>query len=99
MSSAEMVTLSACETALGKIANGDDVVGFTRAFFFAGASSIVSSLWKVDDQATATLMQQFYRNLATQDKRLALKNAQRYVRDNVNPHPYYWGAFQLSGIN
>lgn len=94
---ADLVTLSACETALGKVANGDDVVGFTRGFLYAGTSSIVSSLWKVDDQATSILMQQFYRSLKETDKRSALRTAQLKVKDTYNAHPYFWAAFQITG--
>ena len=94
---ADLVTLSACETALGKVANGDDVVGFTRGFLYAGVSSIVSSLWKVDDQATSILMQQFYESLKETDKRSALRIAQLKVKDTYNPHPYFWAAFQITG--
>lgn len=95
--SADLVTLSACETALGKVANGDDVVGFTRGFLYAGTSSIVSSLWKVDDEATSILMQQFYMSLKENDKRSALRMAQLKVKDTYNSHPYYWAAFQITG--
>jgi CHAT domain-containing protein len=94
---ADLVTLSACETALGKVANGDDVVGFTRGFLYAGTSSIVSSLWKVDDKATSILMQQFYKSLKESDKRSALRTAQLKVKDTYNSHPYYWAAFQITG--
>jgi CHAT domain-containing protein len=93
---ANLVTLSACETALGSVVNGDDVVGFTRGFLYAGASSIVSSLWKVDDASTNLLMQRFYQNLKTMDKRLALTQAQLTVKESY-PHPYHWAAFQLTG--
>ncbi len=94
---ADLVTLSACETALGKVAAGDDVVGFTRGFLFAGTDSILSSLWQVDDRATAMLMQEFYRNLNDQDKRAALKRGQMKVKDSYNAHPFFWAAFQLTG--
>ncbi|MBU0483221.1 MAG: CHAT domain-containing protein [Proteobacteria bacterium] len=94
---ADLVTLSACETALGKISNGDDVVGFTRGFLYAGASSIVSSLWQVDDRATSMLMQDFYGNLQKTDKRNALRQAQLHIKDTYNSHPFYWAAFQLTG--
>ena len=94
---ADLVTLSACETALGKIAGGDDVVGFTRGFLFAGVNSIVSSLWKVDDRATSVLMQAFYAALKETDKRQALRTAQLKVKQTYNPHPYYWAAFQITG--
>jgi CHAT domain-containing protein len=93
---AALVTLSACETALGSVSNGDDVVGFTRGFLYAGSRSIVSSLWSVDDQATAALMRAFYRNLASMNKREALRQAQLGTR-KAFAHPYYWAAFQLTG--
>lgn len=92
----DLVTLSACETGLGKIANGDDVVGLTRGFLYAGSSSIVASLWKVDDLATSHLMTQFYSNLKNADKREALRSAQVDTKSKY-PHPFYWASFQLTG--
>ncbi len=95
---AELVTLSACETALSKIASGDELVGFTRGFLYAGASSIVSSLWKVDDEATMLLMDTFYRQLLQGvDKRSALRSAQQALMRTGKAHPFYWAAFQLTG--
>jgi CHAT domain-containing protein len=93
---AELVTLSACETGLGKIAGGDDVVGLTRGFLYAGASSIVASLWKVDDRATSDLMTRFYSALQDKDKGAALRQAQLDTKKRY-PHPFYWAAFQLTG--
>lgn len=93
---ADLVTLSACETALGAIGSGDDVVGLTRGFLYAGARSIVSSLWSVDDKATAALMRAFYANLRTMPKREALRQAQLEAR-KAFPHPFFWAAFQLVG--
>ncbi|MEK7816027.1 MAG: CHAT domain-containing protein [Pseudomonadota bacterium] len=93
---ADLVTLSACETGLGKIANGDDVVGLTRGFLYAGSRSIVASLWKVDDEATAYLMTRFYSALKGTSKREALRLAQIETRKKY-PHPYFWAAFQLTG--
>jgi len=93
---ADLVTLSACETGLSKIANGDDLVGLTRGFLYAGSSSIVASLWKVDDLATAFLMTEFYSNLKTMTKREALRQAQLATKKKYS-HPYYWAAFQITG--
>jgi CHAT domain-containing protein len=93
---ADLVTLSACETGLGRIASGDDVVGLTRGFLYAGAATVVASLWKVDDQATSTLMMQFYDELRSGDRREALRKAQLAAREKF-PHPYFWAAFQLTG--
>ena len=93
---ADLVTLSACETGLGKIANGDDIVGLTRGFLYAGSSSIVASLWKVDDLATADLMTRFYTNMKTLDKREALRQAQLQTKKKYD-HPFYWASFQLTG--
>jgi len=93
---ADLVTLSACETGLSKIANGDDLVGLTRGFLYAGSSSIVASLWKVDDLATAQLMTRFYGELDKTNKREALRTAQLETKQKY-PHPYYWASFQLTG--
>lgn len=93
---ADLVTLSACETALSKVSRGDDVVGFTRGLLFAGSRSVLSSLWKVDDRCTKDLMIAFYQGLGTRSKAEALAAAQRTVRA-VHPHPYYWAAFMLTG--
>lgn len=92
----DLVTLSACETGLGKVANGDDVIGLTRGFLYAGARSIVASLWKVDDAATARLMESFYRNLGQNDKREALRLAQIETRRQY-PEPWFWAAFNILG--
>ncbi len=95
---ADLITLSACETGLGKVSNGDDVVGFTRGFLYAGARSIVSSLWKVDDRATGELMPRFYAGLERhRDKRQALREAQLELRKAGYAHPYYWAAFNIIG--
>jgi len=93
---ADLVTLSACETGLGKVAGGDDVVGLTRGFLYAGSNAIVASLWKVDDLATSYLMKRFYSNLKDADKREALRSAQLATKGQY-PHPYYWASFQLTG--
>ncbi len=93
---ADLVTLSACETALGKVSTGDDVVGFTRGFLYAGARSLISSLWQVDDQATRDLMVNFYTNRPKMSKDEALRQAQLKVK-KLYPHPYYWAAFVLTG--
>jgi CHAT domain-containing protein len=92
----DLVTLSACETGLGKVANGDDVIGLTRGFLYAGARSIVASLWEVDDAATAHLMESFYGNLGSHDKREALRLAQIETRQQY-PEPWFWAAFSILG--
>ena len=92
----DLVTLSACETGLGEVANGDDVIGLTLGFLYAGARSIVASLWAVDDAATEQLMVSFYRNLDTHDKRESLRLAQIETRKTY-PHLMFWAAFQIVG--
>jgi CHAT domain-containing protein len=93
---ADLVTLSACETAMGKIANGDDVIGLTRGFLYAGVNSIVSSLWSVDDRATQDLMLEFYRRMQTTSTLNALREAQLATMRQYH-HPFYWASFQLVG--
>ena len=80
-----MVVLSACETGLGKLSSGDELVGLTRAFIYAGTPSVVASLWNVEDSSTAQLMASFYKNLITMSKVEALRQAQlQLIRGNVN---------------
>ncbi len=94
---ADLVTLSACETGLTRSMSGDDLIGMTRGFLYAGSSNIVASLWEVDDVATGELMKQFYRNLAAgQPKKEALRQAQLSMWARF-PHPYFWAAFYLTG--
>jgi CHAT domain-containing protein len=82
---ASLVVLSACETGLGKLSSGDELVGLTRAFIYAGTPSVVASLWNVEDSSTAQLMSSFYKNLKTMTKVEALRQAQlNLIRGNVN---------------
>jgi len=77
--------LSACETGLGKLSSGDELVGLTRAFIYAGTPAAVASLWNVEDSSTAQLMASFYKNLKTMTKVEALRQAQlNLIRGNVN---------------
>ena len=95
---AYLVAMSACETGLGAIRGGDEVIGLTRSFMFAGTSSLMSSLWKVDDLATAITVKRFFRYLAQGHSRAqALRLAQLHVREKVNSHPAFWAAFSISG--
>jgi CHAT domain-containing protein len=94
---ADLVTLSACETGLGKVLSGDDLVGLTRGFLFAGASNIVASLWEVDDEATSALMKGFYISLKRGlSKKEALRQAQIETIKKY-PQPMFWAAFYLTG--
>jgi CHAT domain-containing protein len=82
---ARLVVLSACETGLGKLSSGDELVGLTRAFIYAGTPSVVASLWNVEDSSTAQLMASFYKNLKTMTKVEALRQAQlNLIRGNIN---------------
>ena len=93
---ADLVTLSACETGLGRITDGGEVIGITRGFLYAGAATVVASLWQVADEATATLMERFYANLARMNKRDALRAAQLELAKSA-PQPYFWASFYLNG--
>jgi CHAT domain-containing protein/tetratricopeptide (TPR) repeat protein len=97
---AEMVTLSACETGLGKLTRGEGLVSLTRGFMYAGAARVVVSLWSVNDRATAELMTKFYRRVLVEGERpaAALRAAQVEMwRDKRWEAPYYWAAFTLQG--
>lgn len=93
---ARLVTLSACQTGLGDLSQGDDIVGLSRAFIYAGSPAVIVSLWSVADQPTAILMATFYKNLEYHSPQEALSIAQREVMKQY-PAPFYWAPFQLIG--
>jgi CHAT domain-containing protein len=100
--SAEMVVLSACESALGRDMQSEGMIGLTRAFLYAGSRRVVSSLWKVDDEATAGLIRHFYQQIHDgKNPGEALRVAQRNLaNDPQHPrwsHPYFWAGFILQG--
>src|SRR5258708_2946230 len=98
--SADLVVLSACNTALGKQVKGEGLIGLTRGFMYAGAGGVVASLWKVDDDATAELMKHFYQGIFQQNMTpaAALRQAQLTMRQQTRwQSPYYWAAFVIQG--
>jgi CHAT domain-containing protein len=99
---AEMVVLSACETALGREIRGEGLVGLARGFMYAGAERVVASLWQVQDRATASLMERFYRGLLQEGRSPAdaLRQAQLAMlsdSDGRFSFPYYWAGFVFQG--
>ena len=92
----DLVVLSACETGLGKISSGDEIIGLTRAFIYAGTPSIITTLWKVNDRASYELMREFYSNLKTMKKSEALRQAQLKTMKEF-PQPFFWAAYGLTG--
>ncbi|HZS76868.1 MAG TPA: CHAT domain-containing tetratricopeptide repeat protein [Ktedonobacteraceae bacterium] len=105
LSSCSLVTLSACETGRAVVGGVDEVIGLGRGFLYAGAASILPTLWKVDDASSAELMEMFYQVLLSDfSKAAALAGAQRAflarARTSVRPyrvHPYFWAGFHLIG--
>lgn len=97
----DLVVLSACQTALGQDIRGEGLVGLTRGFMYAGASRVVASLWKVDDEATAELMRRFYLRLLGRghpSPAAALRAAQTEMSRHPRWHdPYYWAGFTIQG--
>lgn len=96
---AHLVTASCCETALCKIQGGDDLIGLSRGFFYAGTPSLLATLWKVDDRSTSIFMEYFYKNwLNGMSKPEALRQAQIQLKKSESySHPYYWAPFVMFG--
>jgi CHAT domain-containing protein len=97
---ADLVVLSACQTALGKEIKGEGLIGLTRGFMYAGARRVVASLWQVDDLATAKLMQRFYQGMLKDGltPSAALRVAQlELAKQKRWASPYFWAAFVIQG--
>ena len=97
----DLVVLSACETAQAEIGKGDELLGLLRGFFFSGASSVVASLWSVDDIGTLKMMESFYTHLIKENisPLAALQKAKRdMIESREFASPYFWAAFNLYGL-
>ncbi len=98
---ADLVVLSACETNLGEIKKGEGVLSLARGFFYSGSNAVISSLWKVNDATSSTIITDFYKNLKNnQTKSAALNNSKRLYLKNHSlseKSPYYWASFILIG--
>lgn len=99
MSGVSLVTLSACESGLGKVVKGDEIIGFTRSFLSAGASSMVASLWPVADESTEALMTRMYQTMGEgTDLMDAMRQAQIDVQKKRRfAHPFFWAPFNVIG--
>jgi CHAT domain-containing protein len=97
---ADLVVLSACDTALGREVRGEGLIGLTQGFLAAGARSLVASLWQVPDRATAELMTKFYGFMLNDGMRPAEALREAQLWSAAQPrfrHPYFWGGFVLVG--
>jgi tetratricopeptide (TPR) repeat protein len=94
---AGLVTLSACETGVSAVAPGEELLGLVRGFFYAGAASLLLSLWTVDDEATAELMADLYKSLRTGSRPAAALRAAQLRQMQTRPHPFFWSPFVLTG--
>lgn len=95
---ANLVVLSACQTGQGVLERSEGPMALSRPFFFAGARSVISSLWPIDDKATARFMQEFYKNLMRgQSAVIALQTAKRKALSSSRSHPFFWASFMLQG--
>jgi CHAT domain-containing protein/tetratricopeptide (TPR) repeat protein len=96
---ADLVVLSACQTGLGQFIRGEGIEGLSRAFFYGGASSVLMSLWAVNDEATCQLMERFYHHLkSSESSTVALREAKlEMIHSPVFRHPFYWAGFIING--
>lgn len=92
---ANLVVLSSCQTGLGQFIKGEGIEGISRAFFYAGSSSVVMSLWTINDQVSSQFMERFYYHLKnSEDLAQAIRQAKLEMIDSgVVSHPYYWAGF------
>jgi CHAT domain-containing protein len=104
LSGVDLVVLSACETGVGEVKEGEGVYGLHRAFRVAGAQKLVTSLWTVEDEATRKWMKSFYEALLSKGlgtaeavRAASLGVLQERRKKNKSTHPFYWGGFISSG--
>jgi CHAT domain-containing protein len=99
LANADLVVLSACQTDVGELSRGDEIVGLSRALIYAGAPSVVASLWSVSDESTRVLMEEFYTHLREgMSKAEALRQAQmEMIASEKYAHPYHWAVFEVVG--
>jgi CHAT domain-containing protein len=98
LKSVDLVVLSACETGMGQVANGDEFYGLTSAFLGAGAGAVVATLWPINDESTSQLMARFYANLPSRGVAAALQQAQlAMIASKEYADPFDWAAFELVG--
>jgi len=90
----ELLALSGCVTGMNAVEEGDELLGLTRGLLYAGARSLLVSLWDVDDRSTADFMKEFYRELQQRRKINAFQLATKKVRERY-PHPYHWASFKF----
>jgi CHAT domain-containing protein len=94
----DLVILSACQTGRGRLERGEGVLGLPRIFFYSGAKSVVSTLWKIDDKSTSVFMKHFYRFLSKgMNKTQSLQHAKLEMLKSKYSHPFHWAAFVLNG--
>jgi len=95
----DLVSLSACETGLGQFIRGEGIEGLNRAFFYAGASSVLMSLWAVHDQATSQFMERYYFHLRSSNSIMDSLHRTKLemIDSDVLSHPYYWAGFVVTG--
>ena len=98
----ELVTLSACETGRNENKPGEELVGLTRSFLYAGAPSVLVSLWKIHSETTRDIMIDFYRQLKNEGSKIDLATALQTAQKNImqtkeHKHPYFWAPFVLVG--
>jgi len=95
---ADLVALTACQTGLGKNVRGEGVMGLGRAFQYAGAQSVLVSLWSVDENSTTLFMAKFFEYLkAGKSKRESIRLARNDIRSQGYDHPFFWAPFILIG--
>jgi tetratricopeptide (TPR) repeat protein len=99
LAKADLVVLSACQTNVGELSHGDEIVGLSRALIYAGTPSVVASLWSVSDESTRVLMESFYTHMQEgMSKAEALQAAQmEMIASEEYAHPYHWAAFEVTG--